>query len=198
MRPYARVLLLFCFWEGVFGLSSCSATENNETPRRLDASDVLVLAKMALEGAQGLAIRENVEYCGYITQSPDGALKVAGPEKGSTFGCRTPLVYKPDKIIASFHNHGAFDERVNTEIPSTLDFDSVNIDRVDAYIGTPGGRLWHIDFERGIAQLVCGPENCLPIQSSPPVLPDEISNASTLNRATVEAIEKQSNSNNRR
>lgn len=193
-----RRRLVFSFticWELALVLSSCSAAESEATQALPKDADEMLLAKLALERVQASAIRENVEYCGYITQSPDGELRIVGPQKGTAFGCRTPLVYKPDKIIASFHNHGAFDTRVLTEIPSTLDFDAVQVDRVDAYIGTPGGRLWHLDFEQGTARLVCGPENCLPKQgtsSFEQVVPPKLS------RADSQSIEKLSNLSNLR
>ncbi|WP_287294761.1 DUF4329 domain-containing protein [Mesorhizobium sp.] len=187
-------------WGLMLSLSSCTAAEREAAQTSAtEVDDVSVLAKIVLEQVQASAIQDNVEYCGYITQAPDGELKVAGPQKGGTFGCRTPLVYKPDKIIASFHNHGAFDPRVLTEIPSTLDFDAVKkIDRVDAFIGTPGGRLWHLDFEQGRARLVCGPENCLPQQTSPSVPTDDINPPPELSRADVENIEKRANKSNQR
>jgi len=113
-------------------------------------------AKDTLQKIQKLSIEENIEYCGYIVLTAEGTLKILGPNRGTIVGCRTPLVYKPDVILASFHTHGAFDPRVLTEIPSALDFDAVAMERVAAYIGTPGGRFWRLDVESGTARLLCG------------------------------------------
>lgn len=194
---YANKLLLYLYCGIALGLPSCSAAESATVQYQLNTHDVLVLARLALEQVQASAIKENLEYCGYIVKDPQGQLKIVGPEKGTTFACRTPLVYAPDKIVASFHDHGALDPRVLTEIPSTTDFDAVQVDRADAYIGTPGGRLWHVDWKEQIARLVCGPEGCLPKQS--PLSPDthEVL-PPKLSRTDVEAIEKRSNKSNRR
>ncbi|WP_064832681.1 DUF4329 domain-containing protein [Rhizobium phaseoli] len=191
---YAHKLLLYFYSSIVLGLSSCEANETQYSPK---ADDVSVLAKLVLEQVQASAIKENIEYCGYITQDPRGDLKIVGPAKGTTFDCRTPLVYAPDKIVASFHDHGALDPRVLTEMPSTTDFDAVQVDRADAYIGTPGGRLWHVDWKKQIARIICGPENCLLKQS--PLSPETHEELPPkLSRTDVEAIEKRSNKSNRR
>lgn len=148
------------------GLVACDASiELSPPPQSTDQRpEVLKLVRTALSETQALSIEENVEYCGYIVETPDGILKVVGPARGDRFRCRTPLVYKPDVIVVAFHTHGAIDRRARAEIPSSLDFDTVAQERVDAFIATPGGRFWHLDFETATARLLCGPENCLPHQ----------------------------------
>jgi hypothetical protein len=143
-----------------------------------------------LQKIQKVSFDENIEYCGYIVSTPDGSLKAVGPKRGSVVGCRTPLVYKPEAILVSFHTHGAFDPRMLTEIPSTLDFDAVAMERVVAYIATPGGRLWHLDFESATARLIiCSPKDCLPRQKSAPKALD-YSVPDTLTRSQVVEIER--------
>lgn len=167
--------MLMSVWIGIalvaaFAIVACDAAENDGNIRKANSNvgvleDVVVLAKLVIGQLQEDSFKKNVEYCGYITASPDGELKIVGPEKGTVFGCRKPLVYKPDKIVASYHTHGAIDPRVITEIPSSRDFDAVASERVDAFIGTHGGRFWHVDFESSAARLLCGPTNCLPQQA---------------------------------
>jgi hypothetical protein len=120
------------------------------------------LAFKALGSIQEESIKRNVEFCGYIVKAPDtDDMSVVGPAEGDRFGCKTPLVYKPNIILASFHSHGGLDPDAFTEIPSDIDFDAVAKDQVDAFIGTPGGRLWRLSFKNATATLLCGPLNCL-------------------------------------
>ncbi|MDH3580962.1 MAG: DUF4329 domain-containing protein [Hyphomicrobiales bacterium] len=134
----------------------------------IDLEEELVAAAIyALVSIQERPIEENREYCGYIVIDRNNDISVAGPNSGGRTYCKTPIVYKPDIIKVSFHTHGAFDRELRTEIPSLLDFDSVKSEGVDAFIGTPGGRVWHLDYETEIASILCGPENCLRWQQHP-------------------------------
>ena len=201
MPSILKLLIVLLF---AAGLVACYSSESEDAvlkkrvPPAVDRSrpaidqpeTLIELVRSTLEQVQDASIAENLEYCGYIVVAPNGVLKIVGPERGSAFGCRTPLVYKPDVILASFHTHGAFDARAFTEMPSSIDFEAVATERVDAFVGTPGGRFWHIDFETATARLLCGPRSCLPRQK-PTRIESEEAVPSTLTLPQVLEIERQ-------
>jgi Domain of unknown function (DUF4329) len=177
---YATKVELFCpasekNWRlliVIYFLTSCAPSEENLIDNKtldvvLQSSQIQQLAKTALNEIQGMSIMRNTEYCGYVV-SRGSKFSVIGPAMGTRLGCRTPLVYKPHIILASFHSHGAFDVEAKTEFPSTTDFDAAKKEKIDAFVGTPGGRIWRIDFKSSTAFLVCGPENCLEIDRRVP------------------------------
>src|SRR5262249_44949109 len=98
--------------------------------------------------------------------------------------------YKPNRILASYHTHGAFDPRVLTETPSSIDFDAVASEQTDAFIATPGGRFWRINSRTGVAHLLCGPHDCMERDMSSNAEPRDV--LSTLNRSQVSEIEERS------
>lgn len=206
---YVATFFLPCTVPLLFFLATCSGSENDgasrhgesaaqyqegSTARKTKNTDssqneaVVQLARVTLQALQRASIDENVEYCGYIIEAEDGALKVAGPEKGTPIACKTPLVYKPNKLLSSFHTHGGYDPAAISEVPSSIDFDAVASEQVDAFIATPGGRFWQLQFKTGIARLVCGPTNCLFRDSSKKKEPDEV--PQTLTRSDVLKMEQ--------
>lgn len=165
-------------------------------PSQTDKHDQVVLsARVVLDQIQSTSIADNVEFCGYILEAPDGSLRIAGPERGTVFNCTTPIVYKPYRILASFHTHGGFDPRTLTEMPSSTDFDVVASEQVDAFIATPGGRFWHVEFQTGLARLLCGPDHCLPQDGAVKLSYDT---PDTLDRSQVLKIEQLQGITNRR
>jgi hypothetical protein len=143
--------------------------------------------RQILETVQDDSIERDIEFCGYIVIRPDNVeLEVIGPTEGNRFQCKTPLVYKPYKILASFHTHGGADPEASTEFPSSIDFDAARAEGHDAFVGTPGGRIWRINHETGVAAIVCGPENCL--RQDPRLLAEPV--PKELTRSDVLKIEK--------
>src|SRR4051812_14441908 len=92
----------------VIGTTSCSGAELQ--PDRALQEQIDAVARRALEEVQQHSLDMNIEYCGYIIKKPENPdFEVVGPVEGNRAGCRTPLVYKPAVIVASFHSHGGAD-----------------------------------------------------------------------------------------
>ncbi len=135
-----------------------------ETPKRETIASEAALtafAKTKLDDLQEQSFAGNREYCGLIFEDDEGTLSVSDISAGSTSACsfswQVPFgLY----AIASFHTHGGFDRDYDGEAPSLLDLETDFDERIDGFISTPGGRLWHIDWDVEIATQVCG-ENCL-------------------------------------
>ncbi len=138
-----------------------------------DAAE-LAAARGVLLQLQARSFAENVEYCGYIGRMPDGRLTATEVTRGDTWGCLS----RGDQsrfveVVASFHTHAAHDRSADSEVPSTDDVRGDMDERTNGYIATPGGRLWFVDWQRGVATQVCGPgcmgqdPNFIPSDSGP-------------------------------
>lgn len=102
------------------------------------------------------------EFCGTIGLTGDGALVASRPRRGRATSCRPRDAWTAEVIIASYHTHGAFDPRGDSEVPSPDDVWSDIEDGTDGWVATPGGRLWFIDGATGVSRQVCG-LGCLPM-----------------------------------
>lgn len=121
-----------------------------------DAAE-LAAARAVLLQLQPRSFAENREYCGYIGRLPDGRLTATEVTRGDVWSCLS----RGDEsrfveIVASFHTHAAFDRAADSEVPSTDDVRGDMSEQVNGYVATPGGRLWYIDWRRGVATQVCG------------------------------------------
>lgn len=138
-------------------LAGCGpAPQPNDTATaRTDDPKVHAFAKNLLNDLLPRSIRERREYCGYILQDSDGKLSttptIAGDEASCYLGPPGP------NAIAAYHTHGSYSYEYDSEVPSARDLKFNFALNMDGYIGTPGGRFWHIDTETRRAYLLCGP-----------------------------------------
>lgn len=124
-------------------------------------SEVQAFAKEQLNALQEQSFSENIELCGIIFETSEGELGASRKTGGDEATCDLSYFDEPGMVpIASFHTHGRFSQNYDGEVPSITDMQSDIASGLDGFISTPGGRLWHIDHESEVANLVCGP-NCL-------------------------------------
>jgi hypothetical protein len=116
----------------------------------------VAFAKKILSQAQAKSFATQREYCGYIGITPAGRLKATPPTRGHLDSCYASTPPNNLEIIASYHTHAAFDPEADSEVPSSVDMLADMGEGVDGYIATPGGRVWFIDGQRGIARQICG------------------------------------------
>lgn len=128
-------------------------------------------AQAVLSVLQSLSFKNDREYCGYLARRPDGTLFATPARKGRLDLCMPLLPDEPATLIASYHTHGAFNIRADSEVPSPEDIQADMAERVDGWVATPGGRLWFIDHRAAMARQVCGP-GCLP--QDPDFLPGQV------------------------
>ena len=124
-----------------------------------DATEV-AFVKSVLNKAQSLSIKAGREYCGYIGIAPNGTLKATKPKRGRLDSCRPREPSENIELIASYHTHASFDIDADSEVPSSNDVLADMDEELDGYVATPGGRLWFIDGQRGVAKQICG-RKCL-------------------------------------
>lgn len=113
-----------------------------------------------LAEVQELSFDNNREYCGYFGYV-NGEFAASRIKKGRKSSCRTYEPAQDFDAVASFHTHGRYNWRFQSEIPSTDDLITDNDEGVDGLMATPGGRLWFIDGYKMTAKLLCDLE-CLP------------------------------------
>jgi len=149
IRPRMRVALLT--------VASMMLVASAPAPILAQDAAELAVARGVLMQLQARSFAENVEYCGYIGRMPDGRLTATEVTRGDGWGCLS----RGDEdrfvaVVASFHTHAAYDRAADSEVPSTEDLIGDMEERVNGYIATPGGRLWFVDWRRGVATQLCG------------------------------------------
>ena len=144
---------------GLLALVSCTeeAVEfPNRAPVISDTDNVDAFATQVLDSLQPASIAESIEYCGYIYTLDDGTLAATPARRGAEDYCDLPEA--SDDVIASFHTHGGYSDLYDNEVPSVDDVLGDFESQIDGYVGTPGGRVWLIDYESGIISQVCNRE----------------------------------------
>ena len=121
----------------------------------------IAFARQILTQLQDNSFAANREYCGIIGLTADNKLTAATPRKGRRTSCQPRDPRDAAEIIASYHTHGGFDWDADSEVPSTEDIIGDMEEGIDGYVSTPGGRLWFIDGQTGVARQLCG-LGCLP------------------------------------
>lgn len=136
---------------GLIVLASCA--EDDLPPILATTNDVDAFAIRVLNDLQPVSIAQSREYCGYIFETDTGGLAATAPAPGGEDYCDLP---EPDSsVIASYHTHGGYSEDYDNEVPSTDDVTGDFDAGIDGYIGTPGGRVWLVDFDARIARQLC-------------------------------------------
>lgn len=126
-----------------------------------DTAEVRLIKSVFAE-INPISIRENVEYCGYIGLDDAGALIASAATLGEEATC---LADDPDEIAVitgSWHTHGGHSLDYFNEVPSIGDYEADEVEGIDGYVATPGGRLWYIDTLDATISQLCG-IGCLPM-----------------------------------
>ncbi|MEO9463130.1 MAG: DUF4329 domain-containing protein [Marinomonas sp.] len=156
-KRYTALAFAFCAiaWAVIVG----KAVFFDAPPREVVASDAELtdFAKKTLDEIQPRSFAENREFCGLIFEDDDGALSASeiheGSESECSFSWASPMGQHP---IATFHTHGSFNDDYDGEAPSLLDLQTDIGDQIDGFVATPGGRVWHVDWQDETATQVCG------------------------------------------
>ena len=113
-------------------------------------------AMQTLDALQGISIAERREYCGYLGYTRSNELIATDAVAGDLTSCLADEPPDDVDVFASYHTHGNYDPDHDSEVPSYDDVLGDQEEGIDGYVSTPGGRLWYIDGERGLATQVCG------------------------------------------
>ncbi|MCJ8322478.1 MAG: DUF4329 domain-containing protein [Rhizobiales bacterium] len=122
--------------------------------------DYFLFVKEFLTTIQQRTFDNNREYCGYFGYNANDELIATKPTKGEEDSCYSEDPPISLDLVASYHTHGAFSVDADSELPSSNDMQADLEEGVDGFIATPGGRIWYIDSEAGVATMECG-RNCI-------------------------------------
>lgn len=118
-------------------------------------------AKATLQEVQARSIADNLEYCGVIFEDATGSLSSSKVSQGDHATCEfdwgVPL---GNHVVASFHTHAGYDPNYDFELPSEIDMANDIDARIEGFVATPAGRIWHIDWKSASASQLCG-INCI-------------------------------------
>lgn len=135
---------------GVVLLASCT----EEPPIIAETDDIDAFATSVLNDLQPASITESREYCGYIFVTDEGQLAATQAARGGEDYCDLP--FPADNTLASYHTHGGYSDEYDNEVPSVDDLLGDFEAKIDGYVGTPGGRVWLVDFETRSTRQLCG------------------------------------------
>jgi hypothetical protein len=133
-----------------------------------------------MESMNALSVRFNREVCGYILRHPNGAYSSTKVSWGGHASCASLPIVRGMDVVSSWHTHAAWAAGYDGEVPSIQDVEGDMRQGINGWVGTPGGRLWHVDGRSGAMRQVCG-RGCLP--EDPGFFPEEhgpVSEAYTL------------------
>ena len=172
-------------WVAIVVNSAIYARQNPHSGRTPVASDSAIadFARNSLDDIQRRSFAESKEFCGLILEDDTGNMQISMVFEGRESECQLPWLSPMGLYpVATFHTHGAFNPRFDSEVPSTLDLQSDIDEQIDGFVATPGGRLWKIDWQDERAAQICG-EGC--IASDPryrPMVGDGIAASYTLDQ----------------
>lgn len=120
------------------------------------STDEEALMRAVFEDLNPISIAENVEYCGYLGFTGDGALAVSTAARGDEGSCLADDPANLQLIVASYHTHGGYSPDYSSEMPSGSDMEGDEAEGIDGWVATPGGRIWYIDTTDMITRQICG------------------------------------------
>lgn len=98
------------------------------------------------------SVQQNVEYGGWVYRNSDASFSATEPKKGTvdSVAIGSPESVPNGRATASYHTHGAFDPRYDSENFSTVDIAMNNNWRTDGYLATPAGYFKYHNYLTGI------------------------------------------------
>ena len=128
-------------------------------------ADELAYVTGLFASMNALSIRFDREVCGFVLRDPDGTYRSTKVSWGGHASCASLPLAPGVEVVSSWHTHAAYARTYDNEVPSIQDVEGDISFGVSGWVGTPGGRLWHIDSARETLRLVCGP-GCLPTDAN--------------------------------
>ena len=123
-----------------------------------------------MEQMNRLSVAFNREVCGFILQDDEGNYSSTKASWGGEASCASMPLEPGMRAVSSWHTHAAWGRGYDGEVPSIQDVEGDMRFGVNGWVGTPGGRLWHVNGTTGTMSQVCG-RGCLP--EDPNFFPEE-------------------------
>lgn len=109
-----------------------------------------------LDSVQPKSVAENRAYCGHVGLRTNGKIVASRARPGKGLACDPGPAPKGIESVATYRTQGAYDGRPKIELPFVPPLAGDLAAGRDAYVATPGGRVWlHLTIENTVYQ-VCG------------------------------------------
>ncbi|MDJ0977490.1 MAG: DUF4329 domain-containing protein [Erythrobacter sp.] len=155
-------ILIALVWAGIVARAYLARKDASDFVITVSQGEVQEFARDQLIALQAASFAGDIELCGIVFERSDGTLGASPPREGDEASCGIAYFDEPGmRPVASFHTHGSFNRRYDSEVPSILDLQSDAASGMDGYVATPGGRFWRVDATGPTAILICG-AGCLP------------------------------------
>ena len=126
---------------GAVGVALVATSGSDDVDNQLRFSTQHQAARNVLNGINPTSVSQNLEYGGWVYRNSDNSFSATEPIKGSvdSVNIGSPSRVPSGHATATYHTHGAYDPRYDSENFSHLDITINNNWKVDGYLGTPAG-----------------------------------------------------------
>ena len=126
---------------GAVGIALVASSGSESSDNQLRFSTQHDAARNVLNGINPTSVAENLEYGGWVYRNSDNTFSATEPVKGTvdSVSIGSPSSIGAGTATATYHTHGGFDPRFDSENFSFADISLNNNWGVDGYLGTPGG-----------------------------------------------------------
>ena len=126
---------------GAVGIALVASSGSESSDNQLRFSTQHDAARNVLNGINPTSVAENLEYGGWVYRNSDNTFSATEPIKGTvdSVSIGSPSSVGAGTATATYHTHGGFDPRFDSENFSFADISLNNNWGVDGYLGTPGG-----------------------------------------------------------
>ncbi len=126
---------------GAVGVALVATSGSDDADNQFRFSTQHEAAWNVLNGVNPTSVAQNLEYGGWVYRNPDNTFSATEPIKGTVdrVNIGSPTSVPSGYATATYHTHGAYDPKYDSENFSYLDITMNNNWGVDGYLGTPAG-----------------------------------------------------------
>ena len=125
---------------------------SDDTDDQLRFSNQHEAARNVLNAINPTSVAQNLEYGGWVYRNSDRTFSATEPIKGTVdrVNIGSPTNVPSGYATASYHTHGAYDPKYDSENFSYMDITMNNNWEVDGYLGTPAGYYKYHHYLTGV------------------------------------------------
>jgi|TARA_B100000315_G_scaffold56204_2_gene50456 hypothetical protein len=137
---------------GAVGIALVATSGSDDTDSQLRFSTQHETARNVLNSVNPTSVAQNLEYGGWVYRNSDTTFSATEPVKGTVdrVNIGSPTSVPSGYATASYHTHGAYDPKYDSENFSYLDITMNNNWGVDGYLGTPAGYYKYHHYLTGV------------------------------------------------
>jgi hypothetical protein len=137
---------------GAVALAVVATSGDDTEDQQLRFGSQSAAARHVLNETNPASVAQNVEYGGWVYRNADATFSATEPRKGTidSVNIGSPEDVPYGRATASYHTHGAYDPRYDSENFSTVDISINNVWKTDGYLATPSGAFKYHNFLTGV------------------------------------------------